>query len=624
MKKEPFLFVLKVYATYVAAFLLAKPLFMLLNAPDGLVLGDYGEVLWHGLPLDLSAAGYFAFIPLLAMLLATWVPLRDKRLGTFLRAYFGLTALLVSTCLCVDAVLYGFWGFKLDATALNYVSSPKDVVASVSPWLVILGLAAIAAVAAVLFLPLSKVSRLQGQPFLARRQQSKKHAPWLQTLLLLLLGGALFLFVRGGVGRSTMNVGKVYYSDNQFLNHSAVNPVFNLFYSSLKAQDFTHEYLFYDDAELQGYQSALFPKEDTCDSLAPHLLAVERPNVVLVVLEGFSAKFIGRLGAEREVAPNLSRLMQGGICLTQCYANSFRTDRGLVSVLSGYPAFPNVSVMKLPQKSRALPSLAATLRRAGYHTQFLYGGDINFTNMKGYLLSTGYDVVQGDSHFPAAAAHSNAWGANDHIVLDTFARQVLRAPAPFLATCLTLSSHEPWEVPFHKVEGDAKANAFAYTDSCVGVLVERLRQSSRWDSTLVVFVADHGVTYPEGITEADPTKHHIPLFIIGGALRQPLVVDRPCSQNDLAATLLAMLRLPHADFPFSHDMLSPSLGYPFAAHTYSNGIAYRDSTGVTVLDLTTMRPLTEQPSPSPQRIALAKAYLQIAMRHLDHLGRTHH
>ncbi|MDY5968416.1 MAG: sulfatase-like hydrolase/transferase [Bacteroidales bacterium] len=626
MKKEPFLFVLKAYLSYVLAFLAAKPVFMLLNAPKGISLGDYLGVLWHGLPMDLSTAGYFTLVPLLTTLFDTWVPLRKKGLQIFFGIYFGLTALLVSIGLCVDTVLYGFWGFKLDATVLNYIDSPKDAIASVSFWFIFLGFAAILVVAALLYLLLTKMASIKSDHAFRGKPNAHKWAPFLQTFVFLLLGGALFLIIRGGVGRSTMNIGKAFYSNNQFLNHSAVNPIFSFFYSSLKVQNFANEYLFFNGKQLAEESQILFPKEADVASAIPSpdaaLLSSATPNIVLVLLEGFSAKFIGYLGAEKEIAPNLSRLMQEGICFSQCYANSFRTDRGTVAILSGYPAFPNLSVMKLPQKSRALPSLASVLKRAGYHTSFLYGGDINFTNMKSYLLSTGYDNVEGDTYFPVAAAHSNAWGANDHIVLDTFAQQILRATPPFFATCLTLSSHEPWEVPFGKIIGDKKANAFAYTDSCIGVFVKTLKGAPRWDSTLVVFVADHGVTYPESITEADPSKHHIPLFMIGGVCAQPLVVDKYCTQNDLAATLLSLLGLPHSDFHFSHNVLSPAYTYPYAVHTYSNGIAYIDSTGATVLDLTSMKPVTETPTPSLFRINRAKAYLQLAMRDLDKLGRN--
>lgn len=636
MKRERFLFVIKAYLCYVLLFVAAKPVFMLYNSPGRLSFADYAAVVWHGLPMDLSTAGYFSLIPLLAAIFATWVHAGNRELRIFLYCYYALTALTVGVGLCADCAIYRFWDFKLDATVLNYIDAPKDAVASVSAAYVVIAALAVLAVSATLFWLLSLASRrlLEAEPAWRLGGAPPSIAlRLLHTLLLIAMGGIMFLLMRGGVGKSTMNVGRAYYSENQFLNHSAVNPVFSFFYSSLKRQDLGNEYLFFPPEEasrLWDEMNAGTP----CDTCGPSpAVCRPSPNIVLVLLEGFSAKFIGALGAERDVAPRLSALCREGILFSQCYANSFRTDRGTLSTLSGYPAFPNVSVMKLPGKSRMLPSIAAALKAAGYGTSFLYGGDINFTNMKSYLLSTGFGEVAGDAYFPAEAARSSAWGACDHIVLDTFARQILRKAGgqrPFFAACLTLSSHEPWQVPYHGIEGDQKANAFAYTDSCIGVFVDRLRRSNAWDNMLVILVADHGIAYPEGITEADPTKHHIPLLMIGGVIRQPGVVSKYCTQSDLAATLLGMLQLPHSQFRFSRDILSPRYRNSYAVHTYPGGAEYIDSTGATVLDLASMTPITSvsrTPASARQdsvlRIQKIKAYLQIAIHDLDRLGQHH-
>ena len=53
----------------------------------------------------------------------------------------------------------------------------------------------------------------------------------------------------------------------------------------------------------------------------------------------------------------------------------------------------------MPAKSRVLPSIAGALKGVGYDTEFLYGGDKNFTNMNSYFLATGYNRVLGDADF---------------------------------------------------------------------------------------------------------------------------------------------------------------------------------------------------------------------------------
>lgn len=624
MKKETFLFILKLYLCYLLVFLLFKPIFMLYNAPDGLQMIDYLRVLWHGLPLDLSTAAYFVVVPFVVVLLSSWLSMGKKGLHLFFIIYYSITALIISVGLCVDCVLYDFWGFKLDATVLNYIDSPKDVIASVSVWLVILGMVAILVVATFIVWLLIKLSHRYIQECI---RPDKVVARTLQTLLLILMGGVVFIFMRGGLGKSTMNIGKVFYSETQFLNHSAVNPIFSFFSSALKTQDFSNEYKFFDEkTATQLYAQLQMPNESTAttaDSMKS-VLNTNRPNIVLIVVEGFSANFIQVLGGREGTTPYFDHLSHQGILFSQCYANSFRTDRGTVSILSGYPAFPNISIMKIPEKSRALPSLAKSLKQAGYSTSFLYGGDINFTNMNSYLLSTGYDRVQGISHFPPTARTSHAWGAQDHIMLDTLAHQIItryQQPGPFFMTALTLSSHEPWVVPYHRISGDVRANAMAYTDSCLGVFINVLKNSPAWNNLLVVLVADHGITYPAGITEADPLKSHIPMLWVGGALRQPQQISKYCNQSDLAATLLHAMQLPHKQYHFSRNILSDAYRYPFAMHTFSGGMAFIDSTGATIYDLTANKVMTDTPKPSAARLHHAKVYLQKTMQDFARLER---
>ncbi len=616
--------VLKIWLSYTLLFVVAKPLFMLMNHEAGTTAGDVLAVLWHGLPLDLSTAGYLVLLPLLLAIAHTWAPRAAKGLRIALSCYYALTALVVAVAICVDTILYGYWDLKLDASVLTYLDSLGETLKSIPLWQLAGGIVAVLAVATLMWWLLTIVSQEKKEEAMPRQSAWQKA---LQSLLLLVMGGIIFLFVRGGVGKSTMNVGRVYYSDRQILNHSAINPAFNFFSSLLKSHDYTKEYHFMEDAEAHRLVEAM----NTDGEGEPlSLLRCSQPNIVLVIVEGFSAKFIEPLGGEAGVTPYFNALCNEGICFTQCYANSFRTDRGVVSILSGYPAFPDFSLMKLPHKSRALPSIARQLKRDGYTTTFLYGGDINFTNMNSYLLSTGYDQVVGDKHFPIETRTTHAWGVQDHIVIDTLLQQVERlwtAGKPFLATCLTLSSHEPWEVPYGRIAGNMKANSMAYADSCIGHLMEQLKASPAWDSLLVIFVADHGVSYPDGITEADPTKHHVPMLWIGGAISTPCHIDAICNQSDLYATLLGSMQqlraTPMADdgttAPLSRNIASGSYS-PYAFHTYIGGMAYIDATGATIYDIKAKHTTTDTPTPSAVRLQKAKAYLQVMMHHFNQLG----
>lgn len=172
--------------------------------------------------------------------------------------------------------------------------------------------------------------------------------------------------------------------------------------------------------------------------------------------------------------PNMQRLKGEGIWFENFFANSFRTDRGEVAILSGFPAQTRMSIMKLPAKSRNLPSLARSLSGAGYATSFSYGGDLNFTDQASYMYATGWQQLtwQKDLRFDTPPAD---WGYDDAVMCDWFADRVIALSGkgePFLAGMLTLSSHRPFDVPFSKFD-DKELNAFAFSDECVGHMVDQ-------------------------------------------------------------------------------------------------------------------------------------------------------
>lgn len=302
-----------------------------------------------------------------------------------------------------------------------------------------------------------------------------------------------FLIIRGGVSESTSNIGQVYFCNDEFLNHSAVNPAFSLLASISKTKDYASQYDYFDEAERKTLFDGLYP---TKGKNTVELLNTHRPNILIILMEGFGATMIESLGGTQNASPNIDRLSKEGIWFTHCYANSFRTDRGTICALSGYQSFPDLSVMKIPAKSRTLPSIAGKLVKEGYHTDFLYGGDINFTNMKSYLLQSGYQKLTADVDFPMNQ-HQNAWGVNDDITFDhLFQMLTERQETPWHTTFLTLSSHEPFEVPYHRLP-EAKPNAFAFTDHCLGEFVEKLKQTPIWKDLLIICLSDHGFYYPD-------------------------------------------------------------------------------------------------------------------------------
>lgn len=556
---------IKTYCLFVCIFVLQKPLFMLFYKslyPDA-SCADWFSVIWHGLPLDLSLAGYLTAIPGFLFITSVWT--LSKSLYRIWCSYFLFISVLISIIFTVDLGLYEYWGFRLDATPLFYFfSSPKDAVASVSIWMVLGGIVAMAVYAVVLYAVFYGI--LLQKNLLLRMKLPYRRLK--VSGILLLMTGLLFIPIRGGFTVSTMNVGKVYFSAEQRLNHAAINPAFSLMESLAKQKDFSKQYRFMEAAEADRlFKDMLEPAvaggqtEETdsvrqsADSLHT-LFNTQRPDVLFVILESFSSRLMTALGGEPNIAIHLDSLSKEGVLFTNFYANSFRTDRGLVAILSGYPAQPTTSIMKYPRKTQSIPAIAGSLRKAGYGTKYYYGGDADFTNMRSYLMSSGFEDIVSDQDFPVTERLSK-WGAHDHLVFNRLLEDLKTEAAegtaeektPYFRVLQTSSSHEPFEVPFRRLEND-RLNAFAYTDSCAGDFVRQFRELPQWKNTVIVFVPDHLGAYPEHIDNLSVERYRIPLLMVGGAIREPRRIDVYGSQHDIAATLLAQLALPHEEFVF--------------------------------------------------------------------------
>lgn len=605
--KQRLAFLVKVYAVLLIVFVTQKPLFMALDAPVGSSygLGDYVDVMLHGLELDVPTTGYLIALPWLFTLFSCWwpkrLPVRKVAIG-----YFLVVAVAVSVVTVVDISLYTFWNFKLDATIFIYMDSPTQAMASVSTLYILWRVVCIVGYAALLTWLLWHAAPTAFSPLDGWKSRVAASAA------LVVVAVPLGISIRGGVGESTANIGKVYFSDDEFLNHSAVNPCFSLVASLGKSDNYADMFDYYDERKRQETVEGLY-RTDTAAPTA--MLNTTRPNVLIILMEGFGGQFIECVSGRKDITPNYARLSKEGILFTNCYSNSFRTDRGTVSALSGYAAFPTLSVMKLPIKSRTLPCIAQSLNEAGYSSSFLYGGDINFTNMQSYLRTGGYSNIVSDVDFSRDERSQNPWGANDDVTFDRLLQMINeRKGTQWHITFLTLSSHEPFTVPYHRLD-DKVANAFAFTDHCLGTFIDKLKKTDAWKNTLIVCLPDHGFQYPSNIGYEE--HHHNTMLWLGGAVKEHRVVTTVMNQSDMAATLLAQLCLPHDRYTFSRDVFSASYNRPFAFFTSSETFALVDSTGCTVFGINANRPVEDRAAngkhdeaQTQRRATQAKAIMQ--------------
>ena len=595
------LYLLKAYLLTVLIFIVAKMGFMFYHAGvQSFTVTDVFEVIRHGLSLDLSMGLYILSLPFLCLAVSIWVP-RERLFRNILRPFFIVISLAMALIFVADTSLYEFWLFKLDAFCLQYLETPTEAMASVSTGYILMRLLTIVLLTAIFSWAYWKIPL----------KLPKVRQRILSSIGALLLIPLIIIGIRGGLDESTTNIGQVYYSQNQFLNHSAVNPIFSFFASLEKSGSNIVSFKFMDQKTCDEIVSQLYNTQSIdCDTL----LTTNTPNIIVILLESCGGQFT-EIGGRTDITPNLNQMAKEGIYFTNCYANSWRTDRGTLCTWSGYPSFPNTSVMKIPAKSRTLPNIARTLQQErGYSTHYLYGGDINFTNMRSYLVSGGFQDLTWKTDYTTDEQQTARWGVRDDITFQTLTQLTKTMKQPFLIGYSTLSSHSPWDVPIHHFD-DEVLNAFYYLDQCVGKFIQQLRHSDLWNHTLIVMLPDHGIVHA-GLDESNPLLNHIPMLWLGGVVKQPRRIEQVCNQTDLPATLLGQLGIAHDEYTFSRDVLSATYKHPFAIHTYDDGYTIIDSTSFVNYDFISNRVVTTYGKDSDKLMQWAKAILQAASKNL--------
>lgn len=596
------------YLLFVVLFVLQKVVFMLYyhNLYDSLNLSGYLDVIWHGLVLDFSTAGYFTILPGLLLIASLW--LLPHIINPVFKFYYAVMSSLLSIVFVADLVLYDYWGFRLDSTPFFYfLSSPADAFASVSNMLVVAGFVVVVALAWLFYQLFTRllVDKKPDAKVFRRRGRT--------SLVLLLLTALLFIPIRGGFTVSTMNIGQAYFSNDMKINHATINPCFSLLESLMREKNFNDQYRFMSPEEADKEFATLVDRPLGADSLStdtvPALFATKRPDIIFVVLESFMSPTMETLGGAPGIAVNMDRFAREGILFTNFYANSFRTDRGLVSIFSGYPAQPTTSIMKYPKMSQSLPSIPRSLKDAGYNVDYYYGGDANFTNMRSYLMAMGIDKLVSDVDFPVSERLSK-WGAHDHVVFNRLSADLRQEQKePFMKIVQTSSSHEPYKVPFSKLS-DEFFNSVAYTDSCLGDFIDKYKETKWWKNSIVVLVPDHARRHPETMKDLSVERYQIPLVITGGALLNDSVkIDTYASQIDIAATLLGQLGLPHEEFTFSKNVLNPSSPH-FGYFTFPNAFGMITKENAVIYDCDLEKSILDTGSHPGANLNKGKAFLQ--------------
>jgi phosphoglycerol transferase MdoB-like AlkP superfamily enzyme len=569
MLKRP-LFIVKYWICWILLFEAARVGFLLANFREVQLAGAglSFRSLFYGLRMDLSMATYIVLPVILFVILSHFI--KFFRSGLLYLGYTSLVLLFILPALFADVGLFKAWGTRLDATPLKYLSSPKEAWASVSH----LPLFWILLSLAVLYLVLIFLSKkLLDRNTIALHAGPKKG---LSFLVILLLTGLFVIPLRGGLQLAPLNQSSVYFSQNNFANMASINAPWNFLYAlNHNTGDQTNPFQVAANPAARRIVDSLFSVEGRMDRIID-LQKTPAPNVIVITWESFTKK---AMGLEKEgvmITPGFEELKKEGVYFSNIYASGDRTDKGIVAILSGYPSQPTTSIVKIPAKAAKLPMLSKVFRDSGYHTSFHYGGELEFANMKAYLTQGSFDQFVSVDDFNKKDQNSK-WGAHDGVVMARLLGDLAKSKQPFFSVWLTLSSHEPYEIPSTPVlTGHDDVSKFLsslhYTDSVLYKFIGECKKQSWWSNTVVVIVADHGHRLMPTGKKTDDFK--IPMLLLGGALSKTGVeIARLGSQNDLAAILLGQLRYPAKAFTWSKNLMDSSVKQ-WSYFSFNNGFGY--------------------------------------------------
>ena len=400
----------------------------------------------------------------------------------------------------------------------------------------------------------------------------------LTIIVYFILGaGLLAVGMRGSITLAPLDWGGANFSNSGFANDLSLNGVFTLGRSLYEDYDEARrfnisDYQYFPHAEaLKIVQGQLVTRLDSLIDPGHSLKRLSKysngdtakQNVVIIVLESWSALFVGALGGKPDATPFFDSLSQESILFDNFYASGQRTNRGLLSVLCSFPSQPGRTVMKRYGAPHPFSSIADILGERGYDSYFIYGGDLGFDNMQGFFRDEGFKNFIGDSDFP----HNdilNKWGVPDHLVLEkaneTFSKM---GDKPFLGVIVTLTNHEPFILPSPEFEVFPKAmeyrdylNTFHYTDWSLSHFFALARKEPYFKNTIFVLVGDHGKI----LYNADDMRSN---FRIASLIYCPgrndikaQVVEKTCGQVDLLPTILGLLGRPTINECWGRDILS--------------------------------------------------------------------
>ncbi|HRS54420.1 MAG TPA: sulfatase-like hydrolase/transferase, partial [Bacteroidales bacterium] len=456
--KNLFFSIIKLFLFWIILFYIQQISFLLITPNNiNINLNQILKTLWYGIYLNISTASYLTILPLLFIILAY----SKIKPNFFLSIANSIIYFEIIICIIVGIIDIGIfyaWNTKFNSKALSYIFYPSELFRGINSAPLTILLFSFIIILTLTIIIFNKYLKLKTYD-----TTIKYHKLFITTSIILFL---LIIGMRGGIQARPINKGWAYHSINQKLNYSAINSMWNFAEVLVNYENKTNQYIFFEDNIARQIVKDLhnYPKDNV------YILQSLKPNIVLIIMESVSAENLISLGGNENIMPGLDSISKQGILFTDFYANGFRTEQGLIALLSGFPAQPaNFTVIRDFNRFEKLPNLARILLNNGYNNNYYYSGNLNYANTKSYLYIGGFNKIIGEEQ---QWKKKTQWGAYDEELFDFHIKNACNDAQPFFSIIMTSTNHEPFEANVTKIftnkgEENSYKNTSYYTDKCI-------------------------------------------------------------------------------------------------------------------------------------------------------------
>ena len=545
---------------------------------EGVGFGEWLLAFFYSIRVDLSMGAFLTFIPFLILIFHYIIPGKWGKYA--LLSILTLELIIVSIIQSGEINAYTEWNHKLTTRVFMHLSNPDEVFKSADSGMTIWF---------IIFLVLELVfgwkllKKLFNKPLFSSPKSIFVRIP-MSILAVVLIGGSVFLTARGGWQPIPINTDAAYYSDKSISNDLSVNSVYY----------FVNSFRLYNRSNIDEF----IPKMDKTESKKlvdelynyprehdQYVFNSKKPNFVFIVLEGWSADVVDCLGEVKGATPEFNKLAKAGILFTKFNACSGTSEIGNSSIFSGYPALPEISISMQPDKHRKLHTLNEDLEGMGYHSSYIFSGDLKYGNIGSYFIDHGFDDVQDEKQFDQSLSRGKL-NFYDEDLYKKLIQNINKTKEPFMQCAFTGSTHSPYDHPKHKNQNYVGAepeyvNSIIYGDECIGKFMKECKKQSWYKNTVFVFVSDHGHPSPVNPNPNLSRYFHIPCLMYGEPIKTEFrgkQIDKIGSQSDIVATILYQLGGDLTRYPWSKDLLNPNVP-EFTLHTVNRGFGWISPVG---------------------------------------------